>query len=126
MPLAALLLSLLLASPLAAAAPELHYLRAEHTAVMRPAEQAMFLASCPAGLQILAGGYKLLASELPLRDLAMVESRPRPPLRQWAVTLLYEPQAPATATAGEVKVEVSAVCSGLEKQPPGPLSGQRF
>ena len=125
-PLAALLLSLLLAQPLAAAAQELHYLRAEHTAVLRPAEQAMFLATCPAGLHILAGGYKLLAIELPLRDLAMVESRPLPGLRQWAVTLLYEPPAPAAAPAGEVKVEVWAVCSGLEKQLPGPLSGKQF
>jgi len=126
MPLAALLLSLLLASPLAAAAPELHYLRVEHTAIVQPSEQVMFIATCPDNLQILAGGYKLLASELPLRDLAMVESRPLPEQRQWAVTLLYEPPAPAAAPAGEVKVEVWAVCCGLEKQPPGPLSGQRF
>ena len=128
MPLAALLLlaSLLFAAPRDAAANALRYLRAEHAVVLHASEQAMLLATCPDGLQILAGGYKLLASELPLRDLALVESRPIPELRQWAVTLLYEPPAPAAAPAGEVKVEVWAVCSGLEKPPPGPLSGKQF
>jgi hypothetical protein len=110
-PLATLLLLTLLAPP-QAAAQALRYLQVEHAAVMQAGEQAMFLATCPDALRVMAGGYKLVASELPLRDIMMVESRPVPPLRQWAVTLLYEPPAPAALPAGELKIEVWAVCAG--------------
>jgi hypothetical protein len=124
-PLAALLMLLLLALPLAAA-QELRYLQVEHAAVVQAGQQAMFLATCPEDLRIMAGGYKLVASELPLRDVIIVESRPVPERRQWAVTLLYEPPAPAAVPAGEVKVEVWAVCAGPGQSPPGELSQQRL
>jgi hypothetical protein len=93
-PLAALLLLMMLA-PLPTAAQELRYLQVEQASRLAAGEHAMFTASCPDDLKIMAGGYKLLASELPMRDLVMVESRPVPELRQWAVTLLYEPSKPA-------------------------------
>jgi hypothetical protein len=83
---------MLLAPPLATA-QALRYLQVEQAAVVQAGEQAMFLATCPDDLRIVAGGYKLVASELPLRDVIMVESRPVPEQRQWAVTLLYEPPA---------------------------------
>jgi hypothetical protein len=125
MPLATLLLLMLLASPLAAA-QELRDLQVEHTAVVQAGQQAMFLATCPDDLRIMAGGYKLVASELPLRDVIIVENRPVPERRQWAVTLLYEPPAPAAVPAGEVKVEVWAVCAGPALARPGPLSQKQF
>ena len=97
-------LLLLLIIPLAATAHELHYRQIEHTAVVRAREQALFTATCGKGEQIMSGGYKILASELPIHDVVMVESRPVPQLRQWVVTLLYEPQAPAAVPVGEIKI----------------------
>ena len=121
----ALLMLTLLAPPLAAA-QALRYLQVEHAAVMQAGEQAMFLATCPDNLRVTAGGYKLLASELPLRDVIMVESRPVPEQRQWAVTLLYEPPAPAALPAGELKIEVWAVCAGAADSQPGQLSQKQL
>jgi hypothetical protein len=125
MPLAALLMLTLLAPPLAAA-QALRYLQVEHAAVMQAGEQAMFLATCPDDLRVMAGGYKLVASELPLRDVIMVENRPVPEQRQWAVTLLYEPLAPAALPAGELKIEVWAVCAGSADGQPGQLSQKQL
>jgi hypothetical protein len=124
-PLAALLLLMMLA-PLPTAAQELRYLQVAQASRLAAGEHAMFTASCPDDLKIMSGGYKLLASELPMRDLVMVESRPVPELRQWAVTLLYEPSKPAAVPAGEVKLEVWAVCLGRAKSQPGQLSQKRF
>jgi hypothetical protein len=124
-PLAALLLLTLLASPLAAA-QTLRYLQVEHAAVVQAGEQAMFLATCPDGLRVMAGGYKLVTSELPLRDVIMVESRPVPEQRQWAVTLLYEPPAPVAVPVGELKIEVWAVCTGSTDGQPGQLSQKQL
>lgn len=108
--LAALLL--LLAPPLLAA-QELRYLQVKQTGHLRAGEQAMFLATCPDDLRIMAGGYKLVESELSLLHLVLVESRPVPERRQWAITLLYEPPRPAVLPVGEVRIEVWAVCTGI-------------
>jgi hypothetical protein len=115
----------LLAPPLAAA-QALRYLQVEHAAVMHAGEQTMFLATCSDGLRIMAGGYKLVASELPLRDVIMVESRPVPERRQWAVTLLYEPPVSAALPVGELKIEVWAVCAGSAHSQPGQLSQKQL
>jgi hypothetical protein len=125
-PLATLLLLLLLASPRAMAAEDLRYLQVEQTGHLRAGEQTMFLATCPDDLRIMAGGYKVVTSELPLQDVIMVESRPVPERRQWAVTLLYEPPKPAAVPAGEVKLEVWAVCAGQVDGRPGELSQKRL
>jgi hypothetical protein len=117
-PLATLLMLTLLAPPLAAA-QALRYLQVEQATVVQAGEQAMFLATCPDNLHVMAGGYKLVASELPLRDVIMVENRPVPEQRQWAVTLLYEPAVPAAVPAGELKIEVWAVCAGSAHGQPG-------
>jgi hypothetical protein len=93
----------------------------------RPASRRCFSPpACPDDLRVMAGGYKLLASELPLRDVIMVESRPVPEQRQWAVTLLYEPPAPAALPAGELKIEVWAACAGSAHSQPGQLSQKPF
>lgn len=123
---ATLLLLMLLAPPLTLAAQELRYVQVEHAAVMQTGEQAMFLATCPDDLRVMAGGYKLVASELPLRDVVMVESRPVPALRQWAVTLLYEPPPPAAVPVGQMKIEVWAMCAGPGKSQPEQLSQKRL
>jgi hypothetical protein len=81
---------------------------------------------CPEDLKILSGGYKLVTSELPPRHLLLVESRPVPERRQWAVTLLYEPPKPAAVPAGEVKIEVWAVCTEQAVGRPGELSQKRL
>jgi hypothetical protein len=124
-PLATLLLLMLLAPPLATA-QELRYLQVAQTGRLKAGEQAMFLATCPDNLRIMAGGYKLVTSELPLRHLLLVESRPVPERRQWAVTLLYEPPKPAAVPAGEVKLEVWAVCTGQAVGRPGELGQKRL
>jgi hypothetical protein len=124
-PLATLLLLLLLAPPLATA-QELRYLQVAQTGRLRAGEQTMFLATCPDDLRIMAGGYKLVTSELPPRDVILVESRPVPKRRQWAVTLLYEPPKPAAVAVGEVKLEVWAVCTGQAVGRPGELSQKRL
>jgi hypothetical protein len=125
-PLATLLLLLLLASPRAMAAEDLRYLQVEQKGHLRAGEQAMFLATWPDDLRIMAGGYKLVTSELPLRNLLLVESRPVPERRQWAITLLYEPPKPAVLPAGEVKLEVWVVCTGQATGQPGELSQKRL
>jgi len=84
--LLASLLLMLLASPLAAA-QELRYLQVEQTGRLAAGEQTMFLATCPEDLRIMAGGHKLVTSELPPLHLVLVESRPVPERRQWAITL---------------------------------------
>jgi hypothetical protein len=123
--LLAILLLMLLAPPLATA-QELRYLQVEQASRLAAGLHAMFTATCPDDLKMMSGGYKMLASELPMRDLVIVESRPVPELRQWAVTLLYEPRPPTVVSAGEVKLEVWAVCLGQSKSRPGQLSQKRF
>jgi hypothetical protein len=105
---------------------DLRYLQVEQTGRLQAGEQTMFLATCPEDLKILSGGYKLVTSELPPRHLLLVESRPVPERRQWAVTLLYEPPKPAAVPAGEVKLEVWAVCAGQVDGRPGELSQKRL
>jgi hypothetical protein len=117
---------MLLAPPPLAAAQELHYLQVEQTGRLAAGEQAMFLATCPEDLKIVAGGYKLVTSELSPLHLVRVENRPVPERRQWAVTLLYEPPKPAVWPAGGVRLEVWVVCTGQATGRPGELSQKRL
>jgi hypothetical protein len=92
-----------------------------YTTTLHAGAQAVAMATCPAGMEVLSGGYKLVDSTLTMRALVVVENRPVPEARQWQVSLLYDP-APGEIQQGELTLETSVLCQPAPRQPPAPLS----
>jgi hypothetical protein len=111
---------LVLAMPLGLSAhePTHEAVVSTYTTALRAGEQVVATATCPPGMEVLTGGYKLLHSTITMRALVVVENRPAPQARQWLVALLYDP-APGETPQGDITLETSAVCR------PAPHMGQR-
>jgi hypothetical protein len=111
---------LVLAMPLGISAhePPHEAVVSTYTTALRAGEQVVATATCPPGMEVLTGGYKLLHSTITMRALVVVENRPAPQARQWLVSLLYDP-APGETPQGHITLETSAVCR------PAPHTGQR-
>jgi hypothetical protein len=92
-----------------------------YTTALHAGAQAVATATCPAGMEVLSGGYKLVDSTLTMRALVVVENRPVPEARQWQVSLLYDP-APGEIPRGDITLETSVLCQLASSQPPAPLS----
>jgi hypothetical protein len=113
-------LLLVLAMPLGLSAHEATHeaVVSTYTTALRAGEQVVATATCPPGMEVLTGGYKLLHGTVTMRALVVVENRPAPQARQWLVALLYDP-APGETPQGDITLETSAVCR------PAPQMGQR-
>ena len=116
--LAPLLLVLALSPGVSAHEPEQEAVVKTYTAALSPDQQVVGTATCPPGMVLQTGGYKLLDATIIMRALVVVENRPVPETQAWRVSLLYDP-APGELPQGNLTLQLSALCqSGRRPAPP--------
>ena len=93
-----------------------------YTAALSPDQQVVGAATCPPGMVLHTGGYKLLNGTITMRALVVVENRPVPETKAWMVSLLYDP-APGELPQGNLTLQISALCQPVRRPAP-PQMGQ--
>jgi hypothetical protein len=93
-----------------------------YTTALSPDQQVVGTATCPPGMVLQTGGYKLLDATLTMRALVVVENRLVPEAQEWMVSLLYDP-APGEVPQGNLTLQISALCQSIRHHTP-PRIGQ--
>jgi hypothetical protein len=115
--LASLLWVLALPLGVSAHEPEQQAVVKTYTAALSPDHQVVGTATCPPGMVLRTGGYKLLDATLSMRALVVVENRPVLQAQEWRVSLLYDP-APGEAPQGNLTLQISALCQSVRHHTP--------
>jgi hypothetical protein len=116
--LAPLLLVLVLPLGVSAHEHEQEVVVKTYKAALSPDQQVVGTATCPPGMVLQTGGYKLLDATITMRALVVVENRPVPEAQEWMVSLLYDP-APGELLQGNLTIQISALCQpGRRPTPP--------